>query len=345
MKSLAVKYRPKTFDDIVSQEYIKIILLKQIEKNNISNSYLFSGPSGTGKTTLSKVFASLINKGKGSPIEIDAASHNSVDNIREIIEDANLRSIDSEYKIFILDEAHAITTQGWQAFLKTLEEPPEKTIFIFCTTNPEKIPATIQNRVMRFNLTKIPTPLIKDRLLDICKKENIIDNEDCCDYIAKLSNGGMRDAISYLEKVSEFSRNLKIENIVNILGSYNTKELLSLTNYIIDSNQAETIKLLDSIENEGKSLKLFVDEYLKCVLNLTNYCMFHDISLTTFPTYLEEDIKYTISFDKNKEAFNLIVENLLDLKFQIKYDNNYNIVVKAYFVKILKEVRELWENI
>lgn len=345
MQSLAVKYRPKTFNEIVSQEYVKRILLKQIETNNIKNSYMLAGPSGTGKTTLSRAFANLINKGKGTPIEIDAASHNSVDDVRDIIEGAKLRSIDSEYKIYIIDEAHSITIQGWQAFLKTIEEAPEKTIFIFCTTNPEKIPVTIQNRVMRFNLTKIPTLEIKDRLQYICQQENIIDNENCCDYIAKLANGGMRDAINYLEKVSDYSKNLTIENTLSILGSYSYEDFLNLTNCIIDNNQAQVMSILDKIENEGKDLKSFVEEYLKCILDLINYCLFNDISLTKFPISIEKDVKYTISFDRNREAFNIIVENLLDLKQTIRYDDNYILTIKAYFVRILDKVSILWKTL
>ena len=196
---------------------------------------------------------------------------------------------------------------------------------------------------MRFNLTKIPTLEIKNRLQHICQQENIIDNENCCDYIAKLSNGGMRDAINYLEKVSDYSKNLKIENVLNILGSYSYEDFLNLTNYIVDNNQAQVIFILDKIEGEGKDLKSFVEEYLKCILDLINYCLFNDISLTKFPSSIESSVKYTIGFDKNREAFNIIVENLLDLKQTIRYDDNYILTIKAYFVRILDRVSVLWK--
>lgn len=298
-----------------------------------------------GKTTIARAFANLINKGKGSPIEIDAASHNSVDDVRDIIESAKLRSIDSEYKIIILDEAHAITSQGWQAFLKTIEETPEKTIFMFCTTNPEKIPVTIQNRVMRFNLTKIPTKEIRDRLEYICKQENIVDKDNCCDYIAKLANGGMRDAIAYLEKVTDYSKELTIENTLNILGSYSYDDFLDLTNSIIDVNQAKVLKIIETLDNSGKNLKNFVDEYMKFILDLSKYSLFKDISMTTFPLSLEDKVKYAVSFDKNIEAFNLIIDSLLELKQTIRYDDNYTLTIKGYFVKILERIKELWKTL
>lgn len=345
MQSLATIYRPKTFDEIVSQKYVKEILLKQLETNNLKHCYLFAGASGVGKTTVARAFASLINKGKGTPIEIDAASHNSVDDVRSLIENAKLRSIDSEYKIIVCDEAHAITAQGWQAFLKTLEEPPAKTIFMFCTTNPEKIPLTIQNRVMRFNLTKIPTLEIKNRLQYICQQENIIDNENCCDYIAKLANGGMRDAIAYLEKVSDYSKTLTIENTLNILGSYSYEDFLELTNSLIDTNQEKVVFILDRLDSSGRDLKNFIDEYLKLVLNLNKYILFKDISMTTFPISLEEKVKYTISFDKNIDAFNIIIDTLLELKQIIRYDENYNLTIKGYFIKLLEKIKTLWKTL
>lgn len=344
MQSLAVKYRPQTFEEICSQNYIKEILTRQLQTNNIKHCYLFAGSSGTGKTTIARAFANKINKGYGSPIEIDAASHNSVDDVRAIIEDSCLRSIDSEYKILIVDEAHSITTQGWQAFLKTLEEPPEKTIFMFCTTNPEKIPVTIQNRVMRFNLTKIPTNEIYNRLRYVCEKENIIDNENCCDYIAKLANGGMRDALSYLEKASDYSKVLTIENLLNILGTYDFETFLSLTNSIIDVDQGKVIQIVSEIENSGKDLKNFVDEYLKFIFELTKYSLYKDISLTTFPSSLEDKVRYTVSFENNISAFNKIIEILLDLKNVIRFDDNYVSTVKGYLVKIIEEINLLWKN-
>ena len=344
MQSLAVKYRPKEFEEIVSQEYIKKILLKQLETNSIKHCYLFAGSSGTGKTTIARAFARLINKGKGDPIEIDAASHNSVDDVRDITEGAKLRSIDSEYKIYIIDEVHSITSQGWQAFLKTIEEPPEKTIFMFCTTNPEKIPLTIQNRVMRFNLSKIPTEDIKKRLEFICQKEGILDTENCCDYIAKLANGGMRDAIAYLEKISDYSKNLAIKTTLDILGTYSYEDFLSLTNAIIDVNEKDLLMMLESVDNSGKELKSFVDEYLKFILDLTRYSLFKDMSLTKLPSYLEEKVKFAVSFENNISAFNLISNELLELKNLIRFDDNYNLTIKAFFIRILNKVDSLWKK-
>ena len=149
--SLAVQFRPKTFDEVVGQETIIKILKKQVETQQFKNCYLFSGASGCGKTSVARIFAKTINNGVGEPIEIDAASNNGVDNIRNIIEEANKRSLDSDYKVYIMDEAHSLTSQSWQSLLKTIEEPPKYTIFIFCTTNPEKIPETILNRLQKFN--------------------------------------------------------------------------------------------------------------------------------------------------------------------------------------------------
>ena len=174
MISLAVKYRPKIFDDVVEQDTIKIILKQQITTGNIKNAYLFCGPAGDGKTTCARIFANEINNGYGNPIELDAASHNGVDDVREVIKQAQTKSLDSEYKIFIIDECHSISNTGWQAFLKLLEEPPAKSIFIFCTTDPQKIPKTILSRVQRYDFSRISQQGIVERLYSILQEEGYV---------------------------------------------------------------------------------------------------------------------------------------------------------------------------
>lgn len=172
MKSLAVKYRPSTWSDVTEQESIKIILQEQISSHSVKNGYLFCGGAGTGKTTCARIFANEINEGHGTPIEMDAASNNSVDDIRNVIAQAQTKSLDSEYKIFIIDEAHSLSNSAWQAMLKTLEEPPAKSIFIFCTTDPNRIPKTILSRVQRYDFQRISNKGIVDRLKYIIDAEN-----------------------------------------------------------------------------------------------------------------------------------------------------------------------------
>lgn len=175
-QALAIKYRPKTFEDLTEQQAIVAILENQLSTNSVKHAYLFVGGAGTGKTTSARIFANKINKGQGEPIELDAASNNSVDDIRRITEQATKKSLDSEYKVFILDEVHVLSNQAWQAMLKTLEEPPAKSIFILCTTNPEKIPATILSRVQRYNFQRISHEGIVERLFHIleCENEEIV---------------------------------------------------------------------------------------------------------------------------------------------------------------------------
>ena len=172
IKSLAIKYRPKTWEDVSEQSSTKLILQQQLQSGEVKNAYLFCGPAGCGKTTCARIFANDINHGEGNPIELDAASNNGVDDVREIINQAKTKSLDSEYKIFIIDECHALSNSAWQAMLKIIEEPPAKSIFIFATTNPERIPKTILSRVQRYDFNRISTEGIVDRLRYILDEEN-----------------------------------------------------------------------------------------------------------------------------------------------------------------------------
>lgn len=343
-QSLAVKYRPHTFSDVVEQGITVKILNKVIETGKPKNAYLFAGESGCGKTTLARCFANALNNGIGEPIEIDAASNNGVDQVRAIIESANQRSLTGTYKIFIIDEAHAITSAGWQAFLKGIEEPPAYTIYMFCTTEPNKIPQTILNRVQRYNITKISPDGIKARLEAICQTEGFVNYLDTCDLISKICNGCMRDAITLLDQCADLSKDLSIDNTKDILGDVSFETMFKLTNALIDSKEGEVFAIIEHLSASGCDLKQFINIYLRFVLDLTKYIIFKDIKVTTIPAYLETiqdtsiNIRYTTAIENNLNWFNKLSDRILEIKTAIKYDTSYKSTIEAYLLKTCRGI-------
>lgn len=335
-ESLAVKYRPQRWEDVCGQTPIIKILIRQLELNQLRNAYLFAGASGCGKTTLARIFANRINNNIGYPEEIDAASNNGVDNVKAIIKSAQERAIDSKYKIFIIDECHMITPQGWNAFLKCIEEPPAFTIFIFCTTDPQKIPATILNRVQRYNITRINTDKIKERLNYICEQEGYINFIESVDYIAKISSGGMRDAISTLEKCASYSTDLNINNVLSALGNFSYHTMFDLVNSLIDGNEQSVLNIIDSFYNSGNDLKLFVDMFLSFCLDISKYTIFQSCDILKIPTSMEDLLKNSTNFENANQYYMYLVNQLLEIKNMLKNDTNVKTTLEIMLLKIAR---------
>ena len=335
-ESLAVKYRPKDWSEVCGQSSVMRILTRQLELGELKNVYLFSGASGCGKTTLARIFANKINNYVGTINEIDAASNNGVDNVKAIIKSAQERSIDSKYKIFIVDECHMITTQGWNAFLKCIEEPPSFTIFIFCTTDPQKIPATILNRVQRFNITRINTDKVRERLAYICMQEGFTNYDESVDYIAKLCDGGMRDAISTLEKCAGYSTDLSINNVLEALGNYSYDTFFDLINSVIDGKEGDVFKILDEFYRAGNDLRLFVDMFLSFCLDVSKYIVFQSTNMIKIPSSMEGRLANSTNFADSLNYYMFIVNQLLDLKNMLKNDSNMKSTIEVMFLKMTR---------
>ena len=342
-QSLAVRYRPQTLDEVIGQNTTVKILKKALEKQSIKNALLFAGASGTGKTSLARCLARAINGSLDGLIELDAGSTGNIDQIRAIVESANQRSLSSNYKIILIDEAHCISTAGYQVLLKCLEECPEYTIFMFCTTEPNKIPATIQNRMQRFNIAKIDSQLIRDRLIWVCQQEGFVNYEDTCELISKLCDGCMREALTMLDQCADLSNDLSLENTKAVLGEAPFERMLKLTNCLIGGNEQFTLVAIETLAQEGKDLKQFVNEYLSFTLELTKYVLFKNITVTNIPTYLENtpdpmtSVMATTSFEGALDWFNYLTDKLLEVKNTIKYDTSVKAIVEAYFIQICRK--------
>lgn len=275
------KYRPNTFDDVISQEHITTTLKNQIASGQIAHAYLFTGTRGTGKTSCSKIMAKAVNclspvngnpcgkcdackaieNGSTDIIEMDAASNNGVDSIRQIRDEVIYTPIDCKYKVYIIDEVHMLSDSAFNALLKTLEEPPEHAVFILATTEYYKVPATILSRCQQFLFSKIDPKESEKRLLEIAKKENIVLKENAAALIARLSDGAMRDALSLLDQcISTKGDTIDEETVRKCSGVADSGYLFGISEAVIRKSSADALKILDDLITAGKDLCRLIEE-------------------------------------------------------------------------------------
>ena len=300
--NLASKYRPKELTEVVEQTLVTNMLKSMCEADELTTrNFLLIGPAGCGKTTSARAMANLLNHGEGEPIEIDAASHSGVDAMREIVQQARSYPVGCKYKVFIIDEVHSISSAGWQVLLKTLEENPAKSVFLLCTTNPEKIPGTILSRVQTFQLSKISLKGINDRLIYILDKEieegqNIEYDKDAVNYIAKLANGGMRDAITLLDKALAYSSVISPENVYKALNIPSYDEYFNLLNAIAKKDNITITKIINDIYNSGVNFIKWFEGFHAFICNIVKYIFLQDITVTMIPSHYQEKIsKYGVA--------------------------------------------------
>lgn len=341
MINLANKYRPRRFEDVVAQEYVKEILLNQLESGEVKHAYLFCGGAGTGKTTSARIFAKEVNQGRGNPIEIDAASNNGVENVRNIIEDSKFKSLDSKYKVYIIDEVHMLSTGAFNALLKTLEEPPSGTIFILCTTDPQKIPGTIMSRVQRFDFTRIKNEDIVSQLMYILESENEEGapyswTKEALSFIGKLANGGMRDAITRLEKVLDYTSDVTVEAVSAALGTPDYETFVELTSVILSNETEVALKLLDDFHMSGKDLKLTMRNYTDFLVDLCKFHLTQNISFTSLPDYLFDDLE-TIRSSADYSLLLWMLEEMNKLNSIIKWEPNAKPIIEGQVLLMTQE--------
>lgn len=305
-QALYRKYRPSTLKDVIDQDVVIQILKNAIMNNKVCHAYMFSGPRGIGKTSIAKLLTktvncldlkngdacgkcenciSIVNGFSSDIIEIDAASNNGVDEIREIKNKINLVPNQLKYKVYIIDEVHMLSIGAFNALLKTLEEPPEHIIFILATTDLHKVPSTIISRCQCFEFKRISNNGIINRLEYICNKESINVDKDVLEYIAELSDGGLRDAIGMLDKLNAYSNsNITMSDFEKVNGIVSKKQKIEFLNAVSNKDVTKFIKFIDDIYANGKDLIIFVQDMLQL-------CKNYSISY-----YIDNDNSYDINF-------------------------------------------------
>ena len=347
------KFRPITFDEMVGQEHITKTLKNQIIAGRVGHAYLFNGGRGTGKTSAAKILARAINclnQKNGEPcneceickgilsgantdvVEMDAASNNSVEDIRAIREEVNFLPTSSKYRIYIIDEVHMLSTGAFNALLKTLEEPPEHVKFILATTEPQKLPATILSRCQRFDFKKISNKDIIKRLKEVCEKSEIEITETALNTIAILSEGAMRDALSILERcVQDGLKNINEDNIKDLVGIPKITYIQEIIDGILDYNIEKVLITLDSVINEGKDVTNLTWELIKYTKDLLVYKTTNKIEL-----YSDDEISKLeeLAEKTTKERLLSLIYELSELQNSIKTSSQKLIIFQAGIIKL-----------
>ena len=357
-QALYRKYRPKTFDDVVGQNVIIKTLENEVLNNKISHAYLFTGPRGTGKTSIAKILAKIVNcenlngiipcnnciscdqfimNQNTDIIEIDAASNNGVDEIRNLRDKVNLVPSFGKYKVYIIDEVHMLTTAAFNALLKTLEEPPGHIIFILATTEPHKIPTTIISRCQRFDFKRISVDEIVKRLNVICKNEKIKITNEAVELIANLSDGGMRDSISLLDQLTSYTLDeITVKDVHEVFGTITNEEICEFLNNLFDKNLAVIFNKINEYNSTGKNISKVIEliiYFLKDTLIYINSSQyFEDNSVKQ----MYDKIGVRIAEKKIYDS----IEILLDILRSNKNSNNIKLLFELGILRILKMLDE-----
>ncbi|MBQ0042654.1 MAG: DNA polymerase III subunit gamma/tau [Lachnospiraceae bacterium] len=357
------KFRPDSFDEVKGQDHIVTTLKNQIKAGRIGHAYLFTGTRGTGKTSIAKIMAKAVNCESpvdGSPcgqcaickaisqgssmnvIEIDAASNNGVDNIREIIEEVSYSPAEGKYKVYIIDEVHMLSAGAFNALLKTLEEPPSYVIFILATTEVHKIPITILSRCQRYDFRHIDVESIAGRLIDLMKRENVDAQEKALYYIAKTADGSMRDALSLLDQCISFhiGETLTYDKVLDVLGAVDTSVFSKLLRAVIGRSVLECIELLDEVVMKGRELGRFVSDFVWYLRNILLVKTSEDPSVAVDMS--EENMKTLREEAKQIETETIIryIRIFSELAANMKYATQKRIMVEVALIKLCRPQTE-----
>ncbi|CEO11453.1 DNA polymerase III subunits gamma and tau [[Clostridium] sordellii] len=355
-KALYRAYRPQNFKDVVGQNHIIRTLKNQIQNNNVGHAYLFCGTRGTGKTSTAKIFAravncensineepcnecevckDILNDNIMDVIEIDAASNNSVDDIREIRENVKYTPAKCKYKVYIIDEVHMLSQGAFNALLKTLEEPPSYVIFILATTEPHKIPATILSRCQRFDFKRVTVKDMATRMKEICDDVNIEVDERALNLIARNSQGALRDALSILDQCMSFSEgDIEYKDVVDLLGTVNIEQLFEMAEYVIKEDTKKCLEILNEFVIWGKDIKNLVDDLIDHFRNLMVCKVSKDLDeIISLPDETVELIKNQSSLIETNEIIRIL--NILSTtQDAIKSSTNPRVLAEVSIMKL-----------